>query len=115
MPEGGPEARYHRGMDVKILVGTEGGLWRRSEGGLEPLEPFTGKDVTALARDGARTWALVEGRTLWARDDGGPWREQASVEGPGATCLAATADGLLVGAEQARLLRLVDGRLSPIE
>jgi hypothetical protein len=102
-------------MKLNMLVGTEGGLWQHREGTLEPLEPFTGKDVTAVARDGARTWALLDGRTIWMRDADGPWKEQASVEGPAATCLAPTPDGLLVGAEQARLLRLVNGNLSLIE
>jgi hypothetical protein len=102
-------------MDIRILVGTEGGLWQIRGGAIEPLESFAAREVTALARDGARTWALVEGRALWARREGGAWRQEASVEGPAATCLAPIPGGPLVGTEHGRLLRLVDGTLSRVE
>ena len=102
-------------MDVRILVGTEGGLWQLGGGTAEPAEVFAGREVTALARDGSRTWALIEGQALWVKNEGGPWQEKTSVEGPAATCLAPTADGLFVGTERARLLRLVNGELSRVE
>jgi len=102
-------------MDTRILVGTEAGLWQLGDGTAEPAEPFAGREVTALARDGARTWALIEGQALWVKSQGGPWQELASVEGPAATCLAPAPDGLLVGAEHARLLRLVNGALTRVE
>ena len=101
--------------DVRIVVGTEGGLLRLGQGAVEPVEAFAAGEVTALARDGARMWALVEGRTVWASGEDGQWRAQASVEGPAATCLAPTRDGLLVGTEHARLLRLASGELSRLE
>ena len=41
---------------------------------LEPVEVFAVREITALARDGARTWALIEGRTLWAKSEDGPWQ-----------------------------------------
>lgn len=102
-------------MDVRILVGTEGGLWQLDGGTLEPVEVFAASEVTAIARDGERTWALLGGRTLWAKNDGGAWQEQASIEGPAATCLAAGPHGIWVGTEHARLLRLVRGKLSRVE
>ena len=102
-------------MDVRILVGTEAGLWKLGNGTGEPAEVFAGREVTALARDGALTWALIDGQALWVKTEGGAWQEQASVEGPAATCLAPTPDGLLVGTEHARLLRLVSGELSRLE
>jgi hypothetical protein len=102
-------------MDIGILVGTGGGLWQLRGSAIEPVEAFAGREVTALARDGARTWALVEGRRLWVKGEGGTWQEQASVEGPAATCLAPTPGGLLVGTGHARLLRLVNGTLSRVE
>ena len=100
---------------MRILVGTDAGLWQLGEGTVEPAEAFAGREVTALARDGARTWALIEGQALWAKSHGGPWQELASVEGPAATCLAPAPGGLLVGTEQARLLRFVNGELLRIE
>jgi hypothetical protein len=102
-------------MGIKTLVGTESGLWQVSGGAPEPVEEFTAREVTALARDGARTWALIEGRTLWATSEGGIWQEQASIEGPAATCLAAGPGGMFVGTEHARLLRLASGKLSRVE
>ena len=102
-------------MDVRILVGTEGGLWQLGDRTGEPAEVFAGREVTALARDGARTWALVEGQALWVKREGDPWQEQASIEGPAATCLAPTTDGLLIGTEEARLLWLANGALSRVE
>ena len=105
----------HRSMEVRILIGTEAGLWQLGDGTPEPVEVFAARELTALARDGARTWALVEGRTLWAKSEGGPWREHGVIEGPTATCLAASPGGMLVGTEHARLLRLARGTLSRVE
>ena len=102
-------------MDTKILIGTDAGLWRLGEGGIEPVDAFAAHEVIALARDGARTWALVDGRTVWAVGPDSRWQKKASVEGPAATCLAPTPDGLLVGTDEARLLRLADGKLSRLE
>lgn len=98
-----------------MLVGTEGGLWEIRGDVPESVEALAGREVTALAVDGSRTWALVGGQALWLNADGRGWREQASIEGPAATCLAPAPGGLLVGTEQARLLRLADGRLSRLE
>jgi hypothetical protein len=103
-------------MEHGMLVGTESGLWRRQGDALAPVEQFAGREVTALARDGERTWALVEGRALWLRCDGGDaWREHASIDGLRATCLAPAPGGLLVGTEQAHLLRLEAGALARVE
>ena len=98
-----------------MLVGTESGLWQICGSAPEPVEAFTSREVTALASDGARTWALVEGRTLWVDGEGHAWREHASIDGPAATCLVAAPGGIFVGTEQARLLRLVSGGLSRVE
>ncbi len=98
-----------------MLVGTESGLWRLRGDALEPVEEFAAREVTALARDGRRTWAVLQGRTLWASPDHGAWQQVTSVDGPAATCLAPTPDGLLIGTEQAHLLRLASDRLSPVE
>jgi photosystem II stability/assembly factor-like uncharacterized protein len=109
------DREYHLSMDHRLLLGTERGLWTLRGDALEPVEAFAARDVTALARDGARTWAVIEGRSLWASDERGPWRQHASIDGLAATCLAPTSGGLLVGTEQAHLLRLVGGELSRVE
>ena len=102
-------------MDLRILVGTDRGLWEERGDALEPVDTFAAREVTSLARDGARTWALVEGRTLWTSREGGVWHEHASIDGPAATCLALAPGGLLVGTAQAHLLRLVSGTLARVE
>ena len=102
-------------MGLRILLGTEGGLWKLRGDALEPVEELAGREVTALARDDARTWAVVEGRALWVTRDGDVWHQHASIDGPAATCLTPTPGGLLVGTEHAHLLRLVNGELSRVE
>lgn len=102
-------------MAMEYLVGTESGLWRLREDVLEPMDALTGRSITALTREGARAWAIVEGRGLWRGGPGAEWRELHPIEGPEATCLAATPDGLLIGTEEAHLLRLTDAGLARIE
>jgi hypothetical protein len=101
-------------MDTRILVGTESGLWRLRGDALEPVDPFTARTVTALARSGAETWAIVDGNTLW-HGDGRQWTERASLGDRPATCVATTPNGLLVGTAQAHLLRVVGDTLEPVE
>jgi photosystem II stability/assembly factor-like uncharacterized protein len=101
-------------MAEQILVGTAGGLWTLQGDTALADETLAGRPVTALAREGATLWAVVDGTTLWQRRDGG-WRQCAAIAGPPATCVAATATGLLVGTEQAHLLRLAGDALVPID
>jgi hypothetical protein len=101
-------------MDARILIGTEGGLRELGAGERPAREAFAGHTVTALARDGARTWAIIDGREVWA-EEGERWQRQATVAGAPATCLGPGPAGLLVGTEGARLLRLAGDRLEPVE
>ena len=99
-------------MSIRILVGTSEGL--RELGATERVH-LAGHAVTALAFEGRRVWALLDGRTVWRADGDGTWRAEATVAGAEATCLMPTAAGLLVGTAGARLLRLAGGALVPIE
>jgi hypothetical protein len=101
-------------MNRRIRVGTSAGLQELIGDRVIPGDPLTGKSLTALARDGARTWAIVDGRTLWETREA-TWEERASIDGPAATCLAPTADGLLIGTEQAHLLRRTADTLARVE
>ena len=101
-------------MTPRIRIGTRDGLWELDGDRVFAVEAFAGKSLTALAADGTREWAIADGRTLWEGTDT-RWTQRATVEGHDATCLAATRDGLLVGTEQAHLLRLADGGLVPVE
>jgi hypothetical protein len=101
-------------MDRSILVGTAGGLWSLTGERTTPVEALAGRTVTALAPDGPRIWAIVDGVALWESRDGA-WTARASLEGPAATCVAATGDGPVIGTEQAHLLRLAGAGLAPVE
>ena len=100
-------------MESSILVGTGAGLWELAADVGRPVEALAGRAITALAREGGRTWAVVDGAGLWLDD--GTWRPVASVDGPPATWVAATATGPVVGTEQGHLLRLADDRLARLE
>jgi len=101
-------------MDARILVGTESGLWQLRGDALEPVDQFTARTVTALARSGQETWAIVDGRALW-HSAGGQWNPRASLDDRPATCLAAAPNGLLIGTAQAHLLRFLGDTLEPVE
>ncbi len=100
-------------MEPSILIGTGVGLWELTGDVSRPVEALAGHAVTALARDGAKTWAVIDGAALWVFD--GAWTPCASVEGPSATWVAPTATGPIVGTEQGHLLRLTGDRLSRLE
>src|SRR5581483_869655 len=88
---------------MRVLVGTAEGL---RELGDREATAFDGREVTALAPDGAGGWALLEGRVLARRDGGdGGWREAGRLPAGGGTCLAAAPAGLLVGTAGAGLWR----------
>jgi hypothetical protein len=94
-------------MDTKIFIGTNSGLWTLDGETSRQIDAFAGQSVTALARDDTYTWALVDSSTPWREHDGA-WTQHATLSGPAATCLAPSADGLLIGTEQAHLYRLTD-------
>ena len=101
-------------MTLRIGIGTRDGLWELDGDRVFAVEAFAGKSLTALAVDGAREWAIADSRTLWEGAET-RWTQRATIEGREATCLAATRDGLLVGTEQAHLLRLTGDGVMPVE
>jgi photosystem II stability/assembly factor-like uncharacterized protein len=101
-------------MTSKIHVGTRDGLWELDGDQVFPVGTLAGKSLTSLAVDAPREWAIVDGRTLWEAG-GSTWTERATIEGPSATCLAMSPIGLLIGTEQAHLLRLDGGELTRVE
>jgi hypothetical protein len=101
-------------MTSEILLGTREGLWRLERDQAFPVEALTGKSLTALAVSGPETWALVDGRTLWEGRDA-VWKRRATIDGLAGTCLAPTPAGLLIGTEEAHLVRLHGDALTPVE
>src|SRR5438132_11641941 len=100
-------------MDARIFVGTAGGLWTLEGETSRPVEALAGRAVTALALGPASVWAVVDGSALLELRDGA-WTTRASIDGPPATCVAPTRDGVLVGTERARLFRLTGAGLAPM-
>src|SRR6266480_2882996 len=101
-------------MDPKIFIGTGSGLSILEADASQHVESVAGHTVTALARDGERRWAIIDGAALWEQRDG-TWRARFTLDGPPATYLAATRGGLIVGTEQAHLFRVTEAGCARIE
>jgi hypothetical protein len=97
-----------------VLVGTAAGLFELTANGARLVDELGSRDVTALAREGRRAWAITEGRQLWS-SEGRSWTSIRSIDGWTATCLVPTRDGLLIGTEEAHLLRITDGGWATVE
>ena len=100
-------------MDTRIRVGTSEGLWEIEGDRVAAVAALAGRPLTAVAEEAGWSWAIVDGRTLWRESERG-WEERAAIEGLPATCLAPTSAGLLVGTEQAHLLKLAGNALEPV-
>src|SRR5262245_6697425 len=103
-----------RGMEPRILIGTDGGMREFGVDERPAREAFAGRTVTALARDTRQAWALIDGREVWV-EEGERWQKRAAIEGPPATCLAPDVSGLLIGTQTAHLFRLMGDRLERLE
>jgi hypothetical protein len=88
-----------------IVVGTAAGI--RSYGS-HTVDVLDGADVTTLFARERTIWALVNHRELWRISDGKTDRV-ATLDGPRAWCVVASAGGLWIGTVEAHLFRL-DGR-----
>jgi len=97
---------------MRVLVGASDGIHRL---GTRQATELSGHDVAALVRDGAGSWALVDGRTVLRREGDGDWAPAVTLREVTGTCLAATPAGLLVGTEGAHLCRLTDAGLVRVE
>ena len=98
-----------------VRVGTSGGLWLAQGDSIVAADGLAGQRVTALAGTRERSRALVDGRVLVDGDPARGWRERATIVGPPGTCLAMAPDEVLIGTEEAHLLRLTPDGLQPIE
>jgi hypothetical protein len=93
---------------ARILVGTLEGLDELEASGRRgpSRHPGMAGEVTAVAPETDRWWAIVDGRQIWRT--GGPdgWTHVADLEELRATCLAGTRAGFLVGTSEAHLFRV---------
>jgi hypothetical protein len=98
---------------TRLLVGTKDGLHEFDQAGTRRQTHLVGRSVTDVMRDRDEVWAIVDRRDLW-HAPGGEWRHVATLEGPGATCIARTY-AIHVGTSEAHLLRLEADALERVE
>ena len=99
---------------LRILVATRDGVHTLDQRGHDAAVEHAGRSVTAVVRDGPQLWAILDREQVWHAPDEGKWRHVATLEGVAATCIAMT-DAIHVGSSNARLFRLTDGALEPVE
>jgi hypothetical protein len=99
---------------MSILAGTAEGLFELTADGARSIDALGSRRVTALARDGRKVWGITDGRQLWESEDGS-WTAVRSIESWAATCLAPARDGLLIGTEEAHLVRITDAGCATVE
>ena len=100
---------------MTLLVGTEDGLHELDESSGPVGVHLAGHSIGCLAPEGSGWWALSDGEALWRSDHPGAWDQAATASGQRLNCLCPTAAGLLVGAEDATLLRLEDEKLQAVD
>jgi hypothetical protein len=99
---------------LRILVATRDGVHTLDQRGHDAAVEHAGRSVTAVVRDGPQLWAILDREQVWHAPDEGEWHRVAILEGVAATCIAMT-DAIHVGSSKARLFRLTDGALEPVE
>ena len=99
----------------ELLVGTSSGLFAATGAGLEPDAGFGPRGVTALSADGAAAWAIAERRTLARRESDGSWTDIARSADLDLDCVLRTEADVLVGTDEAHLLRLEANALARVE
>jgi hypothetical protein len=100
---------------ARVLVGTEDGLHAFGPDGSLAEVHHRGQAVTALAPEGwVDVWAVLDGREVWRTVPRG-WARVQALQDLRANCVADTRAGVLVGASEARLFRVVGERLEPVE
>ena len=98
---------------LRILAATRDGLHTLDQSGHQTAAQHAGRSVTAVVRDGPQLWAILDREQVWHAPEA-DWRHVATLEGMAATCIAMT-DAIHVGSSKARLFRLTDGALEPVE
>ena len=93
---------------ARILVGTADGIHEIQESGRRGPTRVSGipGQVTAVAPEADRLWAILDGRAIWRTEGQDGWTQVADLVGLRATCLAGTRAGVVVGTSQAHLLRV---------
>jgi hypothetical protein len=100
---------------TQLLIGTSTGLFLSNGDGLEPVEAFGARGVTALAGGDGSVWAIANRRTLIRRDGDGSWRDVAESRDLDLDCVLPTAVDVFTGTDEAHLLRLEGDALTRVD
>ncbi|MDP8955619.1 MAG: hypothetical protein M3N24_01470, partial [Actinomycetota bacterium] len=99
---------------VRILAGTADGIRQFDLGGRDGVIEHGGRKVTALARNGADYWAILDSREVWGTTDDG-WSHVATLDRYRGNCLADTdIAGVLLGTSEAHLYRVEKSSAEPV-
>lgn len=95
---------------ARLLIGTTEGLLELD--GADPsAHPGFGREVTSVVVGRDTVWVVYDGHSLVRGDGSRTWEVVAESEDLEVTCLVETPDDVLVGTDEAHLLRLRDGGL----
>jgi hypothetical protein len=104
------------GVDVtRLLIGTREGLFEFDGADAVPDPAFGDRDATALAVRGDEVWAIADRRALVRRDGTGAWQDVAASDDLDITCLVVSDGGVLVGTDEAHLMRLEGDALGRVD
>ena len=96
---------------MRILVGTEAGLYEFDPAGHALPQHHTGHAITALGAGYPHVWTILDGREVWRSVDEGGWEHKGTLEGLRANCIADTRAGYVVGTSEAHLYRVAGNGL----
>src|SRR5919198_3150377 len=99
---------------TRILVGTADGVHEFGADGSPTRVHHAGRSVTAVAPEGPKLWAILDGREVW-RAEGDDWSRVGILEDLRANCIADTRAGYIVGTSEAHLYRVGGNGLEPVE
>jgi len=101
---------------MTVLVGTSSGVFELTGDVAKPDPSFGAREASALVLGDGEVWAVADRRSLVRLDAAGTWTDVARTDELEITCALPTPDGLLVGTEEAHLLRLDDDHaVAPLE
>jgi len=98
----------------RILVGTKDGLHSSDDGGRPGTVQHAGRDVAALAPEGAELWAVLDRGEVWHTAGVDWWFHVGTLDGLRGNCLADTRAGVIVGTSEAHLFRVAGEGLEQV-